>query len=107
MDFKKVFKKYIILLLVYLVISRVIQPYGLNLYYSSVDNPIGNPNTIELIQSIMTLIGFLINLIFVIFMIIDLKPKKLIDWLIIILSFFSPEIGIILFLLWKYYKLNE
>jgi len=107
MEFKRFFKKYIILLLAYLLVVRFIQPYGLKLYYTILSNPIDNPNTIELIQSITTLVGFLVNLIFVVFMLIDIKSKKLIDWLLILVTFLSPGIGIALFIVWNYYKLNE
>ncbi|RRO15822.1 hypothetical protein [Flavobacteriaceae bacterium 14752] len=107
MDFKRVFKKYIILLLIYLVITRFINPFGLKIYYSIIENPIDNPNSIEIIESVMRLIEFIVNLIFVIFMIIDTKSKKLIDWLIMIVTFLNPGIGIALFIVWNYYKLNE
>ena len=107
MIFKKNFKKYIILLLIYLVIVRFVNPFGLKLYYSIIENPIDDLNSIKIIESVIRLIELIVNLTFVIFMIIDAKSKKLIDWLIIIVTFFNPGIGIILFLLWKYYKLNE
>lgn len=106
MNFKKVFKKYIILLIIYLVIIRFINPFGLKLYYSIIENPIDNPNSIEIIESLLRLIEFIINLTFVVFMIIDAKSKKLIDWLIIFVTFFNPGIGITLFIVWNFYKLN-
>jgi heme A synthase len=104
MDMKKVLTKYVILLLVYIVIVRFIEPYGLQIYYSTIENPIDNPNTIQTIQSFMTLITFIINLIFMIFMIVDTKAKKLLDWLIIVITFFSPEAGITIFIVWQIYK---
>ncbi|TRZ43062.1 hypothetical protein D3A96_11335 [Robertkochia marina] len=106
MEFKGFFKKYVILLLAYLLVVRFIQPYGLKLYYTAINNPIDNPNTIELIQSITSLVGFLINLIVVVFMIVDIKSKRLIDWLLISVTFLSPEIGITLFMVWKNYKMR-
>lgn len=104
MEIKKILTKYVILLLVYIVIVRFIEPYGLQIYYSTIDNPIDNANTIQTIQSFMTFITFIINLIFVIFMIVDSKAKKLLDWLIIVITFFSPEAGITIFIVWQIYK---
>ena len=101
---KKILLKYITLLLIYIVIVRFLQPYGLRIYFSMIENPIDNPNTIQTIQSFMTLVTFIINLIFVIFMIVDSKSKKLLDWLIILITFFSPETGITIFLVWQFYK---
>ena len=104
MNIKKVLLKYVILLLIYIVIVRFLQPYGLKIYYSTIENPIDNPNTNQTIQSIMTLITFIINLIFVVFMAIDSKSKKLLDWMIILITFFSPESGITIFIVWQIYK---
>lgn len=104
MNIKKVLLKYVVLLLIYIVIVRFLQPYGLKIYYSTIENPIDNPNTIQTIQSIMTLITFIINLIFVVFMAIDSKSKKLLDWMIILITFFSPESGITIFIVWQIYK---
>lgn len=104
MNIKKVLLKYVVLLLIYIVIVRFLQPYGLKIYYSTIENPIDNPNTIQTIQSIMTLITFIINLIFVVFMAIDSKSKKLLDWIIILITFFSPESGITIFIVWQIYK---
>lgn len=104
MNIKKVLLKYVVLLLIYIVIVRFLQPYGLKIYYSTIENPIDNPNTIQTIQSIMTLISFIINLIFVVFMAIDSKSKKLLDWMIILITFFSPESGITIFIVWQIYK---
>ena len=104
MDIKRILTKYVILLLVYIVIVRFIEPYGLQIYYSTFENPIDNPNTIQTIQSFMTLVSFIINLIFVIFMVVDSKAKKLLDWLIIVITFFSPEAGITIFIVWQIFK---
>jgi hypothetical protein len=45
-----------------------------------------------------------LNLILAIFIIVDSKQKKAIDWLIVIITFFSAETGIILFAVWQIYK---
>jgi hypothetical protein len=104
MNIKKILLKYVVLLLIYIVIVRFLQPYGLRIYYSTIENPIDNPNTVQNIQSIMTLMTFIINLIFAVFMTIDSKSKKLLDWLIILITFFSPESGITIFIVWQIYK---
>ncbi len=101
MDNKRFFAKYVTLLLIYIVIVRFVEPYGLKLYYTLADNPISDAQSVQVIQSIMTLIGFVINLIISIIMIVDSKSKKLLDWLIIIVTFFSPECGIVVFILWQ------
>jgi heme A synthase len=104
MNIKKTLTKYVILLLIYTGIVRFLEPYGFRLYYTLSDNPIGNHLTIQTMQSIMTLITFILNIVIVIFMIIDAKSKKLLDWLIMIMTIFSPEIGIVIFLVWQIYK---
>jgi hypothetical protein len=104
MKIERILTKYATLLLVYIIIVRFLQPYGLQIYYSTIENPIDNPNTIQTIQSLMTLVTFIINLVFVIFLIVDSKAKKLLDWLIIVITFFSPEAGITIFIVWHIYK---
>ena len=39
-----------------------------------------------------------------VFILIDSKQKKAIDWIIVIITFFSVETGILLFLVWQIYK---
>jgi len=104
MDIKRFLTKYVVLLLVYTIIVRFIEPYGLRIYYSTIENPIGSPQTVQMIQSIMTLVSSIINLIFVIFLIIGSKAKKLLDWLIIVIAFFNPEAGITIFIVWQVYN---
>jgi len=60
--------------------------------------------TVNTIQTIFITITFLLNLILAIFIIIDSKQKKALDWLIVIITFFSAETGIILFAVWQVYK---
>ena len=60
--------------------------------------------TVNTIQSIFTSVTFLLNLIFVIFILVDAKQKRAVDWLIAIITFFSAETGIVLFLIWQIYK---
>lgn len=104
MNIKKLLTKYSILLIIYIVLVRFIQPYGLRLYYSIYSNPDMATETLSTIQSIFTAVTFLINLIFVIFILVDAKQKKVADWLIAVITFFSAETGIVLFLIWQIYK---
>lgn len=104
MNIKKTLLKYVILLLIYTVIVRFLQPYSLEIYYTIIDDPIDNQNTIQTIQSIMALVTFIINIVFVIIMVIDSKSKEILDWLIILITLFSPGIGITIFIVWQIYK---
>jgi len=101
---KRTLTKYCILLLLYIIIVRFVQPYALQLHFTMSKEPISDPLTIQTLQSIFTAISIVINLIFVIIMIIDSKGKALIDWLIIVITFFSPEAGITIFIVWQLYK---
>jgi hypothetical protein len=100
----KIFRKYLALLLIYTVTTRVIGYYGLRLYYTFSDKPKMLPGTVQSFQSIMTAIELIFNLIIVILIITDIKGKKLIDWLVIILTLFTADIGIVLFIVWTFYK---
>jgi hypothetical protein len=100
----KMFKKYIALLLIYTVTTRLIGYYGLRLYFTFADNPKMLPGTVQSFQSIMTALEFFFNLVIVVLMIVDVKAKKLTDWLIILLTLFTADIGIALFIVWTFYK---
>ena len=104
MRIKKLITKYVIFLLVYTVIVRFIQPYGINLYYTMHPNPDMVEYTYKTLQSILITATFFINLSLTVFILIDSKNKSLIDWLIAIITFFSAETGIIIFLFWQSYK---
>jgi NADH:ubiquinone oxidoreductase subunit K len=104
MDITKILTKYSILLLIYIAFIRFIQPYGLQLYYTLHSQPDLMLETIRTIQSIFISITFLLNLILAIFIVVDSKQKKLLDWLIVIITFFSAETGIVLFVVWQIYK---
>jgi len=104
MNIKRLITKYSILLIIYIVLVRFIQPFGLRLYYSVYSNPDMATETVNTIQSIFTSVTFLLNLIFVIFILVDAKQKRAVDWLIAIITFFSAETGIVLFLIWQIYK---
>lgn len=104
MKIQKLLTKYSILLLIYIAIVHFAKPYGLQLYYSIYSNPDMMVETVNTIQSIFLGITFLINLLLVIFILIDSKQKKAVDWLIAVITFFSAETGIIMFLIWQIYK---
>lgn len=104
MNIKKLLTKYSILLIIYIVLVHFIQPYGLRLYYSLYSNPDMVTETVNTIQSIFTAVTFLINIIFVVFILVDAKQKKVADWLIVVITFFSAETGIVLFLIWQINK---
>lgn len=104
MKIENLLKKYSILLLIYVILYYVIQPYGLKIYYSTALQPNFKAETIQVIQSIIYLVTLLVNFIFVIIVFIDSKQKILIDWVILIITLFSVETGLILFLIWQIYK---
>ena len=108
MNIKKVLTKYSILLLIYIALIRFVKPYGLQLYYTLHSQPDLIAENVRTIQSAFIMITFLLNLILAIFIVVDSKQKKVLDWLIVIITFFSAETGIVLFVVWKIYKeLNE
>ena len=101
---KKVFKKYVIFLAIYAVTIRLIGYYGLRFYYTFADNPKILPTTVQSLQSVLTAVEFTFNLFIMIMMAVDLKEKRLTDWLIILITFFNADIGIVLFIVWSFYK---
>jgi len=100
----KLFKKYVILLLVYEIIIRFVAFYGLRLYYTFADNPKIELATIQVSQAIATSMQLALNVLTAILMLVDLKPKKLAEWLIILITFFNVEIGILLLLVWMLHR---
>ncbi|MCE2997536.1 MAG: hypothetical protein LW863_18210 [Flammeovirgaceae bacterium] len=86
---KKVFKKYVIFLAIYAVTIRLIGYYGLRLYYTFAENPKILPTTVQSLQSVLTAVEFTFNLFIMIMMAVDLKEKRLTDWLIILITFFN------------------
>jgi hypothetical protein len=104
MRLNKLILKYLILFVAYIVLVRFIEPYAMRLYYSVNNDPSLTPASVEYIQSVMVAVNFLISLAIVIFMIFDSKGKKAIDWLIFVITFFSPEPGLSIFIIWQVYK---
>ncbi len=87
MNIKKLLTKYSILLLIYIGLIRFAKPYGLQLYYTLHSQPDMMAEDVRIIQSAFITITFLLNLILSIFIIVDSKQKKTIDWLIVIITF--------------------
>jgi len=104
MNIKKTLTKYSVLLLIYVVLNRFVNSYGLQIYYTLHSQPEMIPDDIRTIQSAFITITFLFNLILATFILIDSKQKRFIDWLIVIITFFSAETGIVLFLIWQIFK---
>jgi len=104
MNIKKILTKYSILLFIYLTLTRFIEPYGLKLYYSLHSQPDITLETVSAIRSIFVTITYLLNLILAILIITDSKQKNVLDWLIVIITIFSAETGIVLFAVWQIYK---
>ena len=104
MNIKKLLTKYSILVLIYIVLIRFAQPYGLQLYYTFHSQPDMIPKDVRMIQSAFITITFLSNLILAIFILVDSRQKKFLDWLFVVITFFSAETGIALFLIWQIYK---
>lgn len=104
MNIKNILTKYSIVLLVYIVLIRFAKPYGLQLYYTLHSQPELIAQNVRVIQSAFITITFLLNLILAIFIVVDSKQKRGLDWLIATITFFSAETGIVLFLIWQVYK---
>lgn len=104
MNIKKLLTKYSILLLIYIGLIRFVKPYGLQLYYTLNSQPDMIPEDVRMIQSAFITITFLLNLILAIFVLVDSKQRKTLDWFFVIITFFSAETGIALFLIWQIYK---
>lgn len=107
MKTNKIIGKYLFILLIYVIITNFIQPYGLKLYFSIVSHPEMAANNVNLISNLITTTAYLLNLIIIIFVLFDAKQKKLIDWMIILIILFSAEIGILAFIIWQIYKTEK
>ncbi|MFZ4401396.1 MAG: hypothetical protein ACOYO1_15280 [Bacteroidales bacterium] len=103
MNTNKLIGKYVFILMIYVIVVYFIQPYGLKLYFSIVENPEISSINVNLIGKLITTSRFLLNIIIIIFVLFDAKQKKLLDWMIIIILF-SAEIGILVFIIWQIYK---
>lgn len=96
---RKDFTKYTIILIVYFLISGFFHSFIFKLYFNFVENPELTPYNLNMIQTIISGISAFFGLGVAIFMIIDIKKKKILEWLIIIITIFYPAIGIVLFIL--------
>lgn len=96
--------KYLILLLVYILIVRFVGPYALKFYFIGTGLPEATAISVVTFQAIISGLELLINLLFAVFIIIDTKNKRVIDWLLIVITFFSPESGISIYIVWQLYQ---
>ncbi|NOS92440.1 MAG: hypothetical protein HOP30_10995 [Cyclobacteriaceae bacterium] len=101
---KKIVTKYLIYLLVYVVVVQFIELYWLRLYYTFADNPKLAPTTMATFQAYITILQFVLKVFIVILMWVDVKGAKLIDWLIMAITLFAADIGIVLFIAWTLYQ---
>jgi hypothetical protein len=96
---KTIFKKYVILLLIYIIVIRVTGQFGLRLYFTFADDPSLTIGSAQAFQSIVTAIQLVMGLIIIVMMIIDSRSKELPDWVIIVITLFTAETGILLFIM--------
>ena len=96
--------KYLILLLAYIVVVRFVEPYAIKFYFIGVGIPDATAKSVVAFQAMVTSFELLINLILAVFLIVDTKNKRIIDWLIIVITFFSPESGISIYIVWQFYQ---
>lgn len=95
--------KYGILLILYAIFSRYIVKYGLQIYFTHFQIPDWTVDTTQNVQNILNIMNFTFGLIIFIILIFDVGKKNLLSWIILILAFFQPELGIILFLIRELY----
>ena len=104
METKRFVTKYLILLLIHIILFQIIRTYGLSLLLSLVYDPQVDHNFAEKFQYVITGINIVFNLLFVIFIIIDVRAKKAADWLIIVITLFSAQTGLLLLICWRLYN---
>lgn len=100
----RLFNKYIPLAIVYLLAERYLGYYGFRLYYTLVNDPKEFPFTVQEFESVLIVILAIFRIVMIAMMSSDLKDKKIQDWLILIVTFFSIDLGIPLFMVWVFYK---
>lgn len=103
METKRFVLKYSILLLVYIILIQIVEPYGLQMYLTFSMKDGYDHLLAEQFRYISTAVNLLGNILFVIFLLIDLKGKKAIEWIIIAITLFNPLSGLLLIMAWKMY----
>lgn len=96
---RKIFIKYIIFIIISYLITRFSYSLVFKIYYNFSSKPDLTSNEINVIQNILSSISFLFGIVVASFMFFDLKGKKILEWLIIIVTIFYTEIGVVLFLI--------
>ena len=93
-------KKYSLLLIIGIVLSRILAGIILIAFPDLLTSELPNGGTSTLSGSYLSSgFEYIINVVFIILLAIDLKKEKINSPLILIMTFFSAFIGIILFLL--------
>jgi len=100
---KKIFTKYLILITIYLISSHLLFSLGFKIYYNIVENPEDiSSNAFNMFDMIISSISALLKIVIAIFLIVDLKRKRLLEWLIVIIAILYPSIGVGFFLLHRF-----
>lgn len=107
---RKIFIKYIIFIIISYLITRFSYSLVFKIYFNLSSKPDLTSNEINVIQNILSSISFLFGIVVAIFMMFDLRGKRLLEWLIILITIFYTEIGVVLFLILcvlKDYEIEE
>ena len=96
---RKILIKYSIFIIISYLITHFLYSLVFKIYYNFSSNPDLISNEINVIQNILSSISFLFGIVVALFMFFDLKGKKILEWLIIVISIFYTEIGVVLFLI--------
>lgn len=99
---KKTFTKYLTLLAVYLVLSRLLNSFAFKVYYNFAENPDLTPTIMGQIQLIINGIANLFGFIIALVMFVETKNRKYLEWLIFLMTIFYPSIGVAFFLIYRF-----
>lgn len=84
-------------------ITGFLQTFGLQIYFTYASNPILEVGSVQTIQSVFYSFTLFISIAIAIIMAVDIKNKAFTDWLLIVITFFNPTTGIVLFILRCFY----
>lgn len=101
---RKILIKYSVFIIIYYLITQFLYSFIFKLYFNFFNNPEITSNNITIIQNILSSISFLFGIAVAIFMMFDLKGKRLLEWLVILITIFYTEIGVVLFLILCVFK---
>ena len=93
-------KKYSLLLIIGITLSRIIDAIILNIFPDLLTFQLPDGGTSTLSSDYLSVgLDFIINIVFVVLLAKDMKTEKINSPLILIMTFFSAFIGILIFLL--------